>query len=148
MRKPERYISEAKKNKVRLAGTCLDILHVNYLKKDKLALKWITSGIPITKKLDAKVMLLPFFGDGALSTRRKWTMVGDALKELAPEAEKAGIKLGLENTISAEDNVRIMDGPAPKRCWCITTSEIPRGRASMLFGRCAGSAAAAYARYT
>jgi len=110
----ERYISEAKKNKVRLAGTCLDILHVNYLKKDKLALKWITSGIPITKKLDAKVMLLPFFGDGALSTRREMDYVGDALKELAPEAEKAGIKLGLENTISAEDNVRIMDRAGSK----------------------------------
>jgi sugar phosphate isomerase/epimerase len=35
--------------------------------------------------------------------------VGDALKELAPEAQKAGIILGLEDTISAEDNVRIMD---------------------------------------
>ncbi len=34
---------------------------------------------------------------------------GDALRELAPEAEKADVILGLENTISAEDNVRIMD---------------------------------------
>lgn len=110
----ERYISEAKKNKVRLAGTCLDILHVNYLKSDKLALKWITSGIPITKKLDAKVMLLPFFGKGALSTRQEMDYVGDALRELAPEAEKAGIKLGLENTISAEDNVRIMERAGSK----------------------------------
>jgi L-ribulose-5-phosphate 3-epimerase len=31
------------------------------------------------------------------------------LKELGPEAEKAGIFLGLEDTISAENNVRIMD---------------------------------------
>src|SRR5262249_43665366 len=28
---------------------------------------------------------------------------------IAPEAEKAGVILGLEDTISAEDNVRIMD---------------------------------------
>jgi L-ribulose-5-phosphate 3-epimerase len=35
--------------------------------------------------------------------------VGDALRELAPEAEKAGVILGIEDTISAEDNVRIMD---------------------------------------
>jgi sugar phosphate isomerase/epimerase len=35
--------------------------------------------------------------------------VGDALRELAPEAEKAGVILGLEDTISAEDNVRIME---------------------------------------
>ena len=31
------------------------------------------------------------------------------LRELGPEAEKAGVILGLENTISAEDNVRILD---------------------------------------
>jgi L-ribulose-5-phosphate 3-epimerase len=35
--------------------------------------------------------------------------VGDILKELAPSAEKAGVILGLEDTISARDNVRIMD---------------------------------------
>jgi sugar phosphate isomerase/epimerase len=35
--------------------------------------------------------------------------VGDALRDLAPEAEKANVILGLENTNSAEDNVRIMD---------------------------------------
>jgi sugar phosphate isomerase/epimerase len=31
------------------------------------------------------------------------------LKEIAPEAEKAGVILGLEDTISAEDNLRIME---------------------------------------
>jgi sugar phosphate isomerase/epimerase len=31
------------------------------------------------------------------------------LRDLAPDAEKAGVILGLEDTISAEDNVRIMD---------------------------------------
>ena len=35
--------------------------------------------------------------------------VGDVLREIAPEAEKAGVILGLEDTISAEDNVRIME---------------------------------------
>ena len=35
--------------------------------------------------------------------------VGNALRDLAPEATKAGVILGLEDTISAEDNVRIME---------------------------------------
>ena len=35
--------------------------------------------------------------------------MGDALGEMAPEAEKAGVILAIEDTISAEDNVRIMD---------------------------------------
>jgi sugar phosphate isomerase/epimerase len=105
----QRYLEEAAKNKTALAGTCLDILHRNYLKNDKLGQKWLADGIPITKKLNAKVMLLPFFGKGALETRQEKDYVGDILRELAGEAAKSGVILGLENTISAEDNVRIME---------------------------------------
>jgi sugar phosphate isomerase/epimerase len=103
------YVDALKEYGIAAAGTCLDILHVNYLKNDKLALKWIADGIPITKTLNARVMLLPFFGKGALTTRAEMDHVGDALRALAPAAEEAGVILGLENTISAEDNVRIMD---------------------------------------
>ncbi|HXG34063.1 MAG TPA: sugar phosphate isomerase/epimerase family protein [Bryobacteraceae bacterium] len=105
----EQYLAETRKHGIAVAGTCLDILHVNYLKNDPLGQKWVAEGIPITKKLNARVMLLPFFGKGALTTRQEMEFVGDVLRELAPEAEKAGIILGLENTISAEDNVRIME---------------------------------------
>jgi sugar phosphate isomerase/epimerase len=55
------------------------------------------------------VLLLPFFGKWALETDAEKNYVGDALKELGAEAEKAGVILGLEDTISAEDNVRIME---------------------------------------
>lgn len=103
------YLAASKQHKIALAGTCLDILHVNYLKSDKLSLKWIADGIPITQKLNARVMLLPMFGQGALQTAAEKDYAGDALRELAPAAEKAGVILGLENTISAEDNVRIME---------------------------------------
>jgi|SRR5581483_3795237 len=105
----DQYLSAAKKEGIALAGTCLDILHVNYLKNDKLGQKWVADGIPITKKLNARVMLMPFFGKGAMTTTEEMDYVGDVLRELAPEAEKAGIFLGLEDTISAKNNVRIMD---------------------------------------
>jgi len=108
------YLAAAKEHNIALAGTCLDILHVNYLKNDKLGQKWVADGIGITKKLNARVMLMPFFGKGALATREEMNYVGDVLKELAPEAEKAGIKLGLEDTISAEDNARIMERAGSK----------------------------------
>ena len=103
------YLQAFKRNRFRPAGTCLDILHVNYLKNDKLGQKWLADGIPVTRKLGAKVMLLPFFGKGALQTAAEKEYVGDALRELGPVAETAGVILGLEKTISAEDNVRIMD---------------------------------------
>src|SRR6478672_822296 len=104
----EQYLTAAKKEGIALAGTCLDILHVNYLKNDKLGQKWLADAIPITKKLNARVMLMPFFGKGAMTTTDEMDYVGDVLKELGPEAEKANIFLGLEDTISAENNVRIM----------------------------------------
>jgi len=105
----DQYLAASKKEGIALAGTCLDIFHVNYLKNDKLGQKWLADAIPITKKLNARVMLMPFFGKGAMTTTEEMDYVGDVLRELGPEAEKAGILLGLEDTISAENNVRIME---------------------------------------
>lgn len=104
-----KYVQLAKQHNIALAGTCLDILHVNYLKNDKLGQKWVADGIPITRNLNAGVMLLPFFGKGALETAQERDYVADALKEIAGQAERAGVLLGLEDTISAEDNVRLME---------------------------------------
>src|ERR1700749_52717 len=59
--------------------------------------------------MGVRVVLLPFFGKCALQTTAEMDKGGDILKELAPAAEKAGVILGLEDTISARDNVRIMD---------------------------------------
>lgn len=105
----QRYRAEARAQNMVLNGTCLDILHVNYLKNDKLGPKWVADGIRLTRKLGVRVMLLPFFGKGALTNRQEMDFVGDVLRELGQEAEKAGVILGLEDTISAEDNVRIME---------------------------------------
>jgi sugar phosphate isomerase/epimerase len=82
---------------------------VNGLKNDPLARRWIADSIPIARALGVKVVLLPFFGKQALTTRAEMDAVGDALRELAPAAQKAGVILGLEDTISARDNVRIME---------------------------------------
>lgn len=104
-----RYLDESRKHSLPIASTCLNILHRNYLKNDPLGKRWVAESIPITKALGARVILLPFFGRGALRTAAEKDFVGDFMKEIAPEAEKAGVILGLENTISAEDNARILD---------------------------------------
>jgi len=104
-----RYQQEFRASHFQPAGTCLDVLHVNYLKNDKLGQRWVADGIRLTKSLGAKVMLLPFFGKGALQTPAEKDYVGDVLRDLGPMAEKADVILGLEDTISAEDNVRLME---------------------------------------
>jgi len=105
----ESFIQESQNQELAICSTCLDILHENYLKNDSLGKQWVAKSIPITKKLRASVILLPFFGKGALRTSEEMNYVADYLKEIGPEAEKAGVILGLENTISAEDNARILD---------------------------------------
>ena len=103
------YLAAAKQHGIALSGTCLDILHVDHLKDNKQAQKWVADSIPITANLKADVVLLPFFGKASLTNHVEMDYVAGVLKELAPAAEKAGVTLGLEDTISAEDNVRIME---------------------------------------
>jgi len=104
-----RYLSLSAEHKIPINGTCVDRLHDNGLKSDKLAIQWVRDSIRLTNALKTKVLLLPFFGKWAIQNQDEGNAVGDALREIAPEAEKAGVILALEDTISAEDNVRIMD---------------------------------------
>ncbi len=103
------FLAESKRLGQPLTSLCLDILHVNGLKSDPLGQRWTAEAIPIAKAMGVKVILLPFFGKWALKTQAEMDFVGDALKEIAPAAQKAGVILGLEDTISARDNVRIME---------------------------------------
>ena len=104
-----RYREESMKQKMPLDGTCLDRLHVDCLKNDSRdAAKRVADGIRITKALGVQVMLMPFFGK-CTTGPDDFDSTAALLRELAPEAQKAGVILGLENTLSAEDNVRIMD---------------------------------------
>jgi len=103
------FLEESKRVRIPITSVCLNILHRNYLKSDPLGQRWVAESIPIAKALGVKVVLLPFFGRGALLTASDMNYVGDALREIAPAAERAGVILGLEDTISARDNVRIME---------------------------------------
>jgi L-ribulose-5-phosphate 3-epimerase len=109
-----RYRALARQYSIPIDGTCVDRLHDNGLKSDKLAPKWVLDSIRLTKQLGTQVLLIPFFGPWALKTQAEKEYTADALRDLAPEAEKAGVILGIEDTISAEDNVRIMDRAASK----------------------------------
>jgi sugar phosphate isomerase/epimerase len=103
------YLSLSKQYKLPIDGTCVDRLHDNGLKSDKQAPQWVLDSIRLTKALNTQVLLLPFFGRWAIKTQSEMDYVGDALRDLAPEAAKAGVVLGIEDTISAKDNVRIME---------------------------------------
>lgn len=103
------FLDESRRVNLPIESLCLEMLHRNYLKSDPLGQRWVADCIPIAKAMGVRVVLLPFFGKGALEIPAEMDKVGDILKEVAPAAEKSGVILGLEDTISARDNVRIME---------------------------------------
>jgi sugar phosphate isomerase/epimerase len=103
-----RYRAASKTQAIPIDSTCLDRLHDDCLKSSGAAPKWVSDGIRITAALGVRVMLLPMFFKCDVAPS-EFDYVGSVLRELAPDAEKAGVVLGLENQLSAEDNVRIMD---------------------------------------
>lgn len=104
-----RYKSLAAENRIPIDGTCVDRLHTDGLKDGGPALRWVADSIRLTNAFGTQVLLLPFFGVKALKTDVERNYVGDALREIAPEAERAGVILGLEDENSAEENAQIMD---------------------------------------
>jgi L-ribulose-5-phosphate 3-epimerase len=95
-------------------STYLDMLHVNCLKNDRLASKWVEKGIGITKNLNASILMTVFFGKCQVLQRRELDYVVDRFRELVPHAERAGVILGFENTSSGEDNRYAVDKVASK----------------------------------
>lgn len=104
-----RYLEESARHGLPVDSTYLDVLHANCLKDGRQAPEWVRRGIEITRKLNAKVLMTVFFGKCALLTRAEMDTVAGAFRELAVEAERAGVVIGFESLLNAEDNLRVMD---------------------------------------
>ncbi len=91
---------------------------------------YVIDAVEAAAALGAKNILIAFFGNGDLRLRdardrfrnisegpfkvyeldsRGVTRVVEALKQIVPRAEDAGVALGLENTLTAEQNLEIID---------------------------------------
>jgi sugar phosphate isomerase/epimerase len=103
------YLDAAKANGLEIAGVVLDVFHPKPLKSDPEAASFLAPGIEIARNMHARVLLLPFFGKGALANREEMGRSADIIKEHVATAKKAGILLGLEDTISAEDNAWMLE---------------------------------------
>ena len=94
---------------VPLDATYLDQLHVDCLKSSSQAPLWIRKGIHITKNLNAGILMTVFFGKCQVLERKDLDYVLNQFAEILPEAERAGIVIGFENTSSGEDNRYAVD---------------------------------------
>ncbi len=112
LRKPElqkQYLELSRKLKVEISSLALGVLNDVPLKSDPRAEQWVHDSIQVSRALGTRVVLVPFFAKGDLRNDPAGTdAVVERLKRLAPGAEKAGVILGLESWLSAEQHLDIL----------------------------------------
>jgi sugar phosphate isomerase/epimerase len=125
-----RYLELGREHGITFHSIALGLLNGNPLAEQPRAAVWVVDAIEAAVALGATNVLMAFFGNGDLRLRdadgefidepengfsvyrldeTKVTSVVDTLRQIAPRAEDAGIALGLENTITARQNLEIME---------------------------------------
>jgi sugar phosphate isomerase/epimerase len=107
----EAYLKAARENRVEIASLALSETNNVPLFSEPRAAIWLLDSIEVCRALNVKVVLIACFAKGELRADDKPSIdrVTDLLKEIAPRAEKAGVILGLENYMSAEANLSLIE---------------------------------------
>ncbi len=113
LRRPEVqqiYRQAVKKTGVEVSALAIGELNSIPYKSDVRAIEWVSDSIDVCQTMGCKVVLLAFFSKGDLKGDKKGTdEVVRRLKEVAPKAEKAGVILGIESWLSAEEHMDIIE---------------------------------------
>jgi sugar phosphate isomerase/epimerase len=103
------FLEAAQRADVEVASLCMSLLWQASLKSDPHGARYLSDCIDICKSLGRTIILVPCF-DLDLSKAGEIAQFSAAIHDAAAKAEKQGIVLGLENWLSAEDNMRVIDG--------------------------------------
>jgi len=129
LRRPDaqqRYQDAAKKSGVEVLSLAISELNNIPYKSDPRTIPWVSDCIDVCQAMGCRVILLAFFHNNDLRNDKAGTdETVRRLKEVAPKAEKAGVILGIESWLSAEDNMRIIDrvgSPAVKVYYDVANS--------------------------
>ncbi len=114
LRRPEvqkAYREAAARTGLEIASLAITEMNRVPLKSDPRAARWLADSIGVCKALGLTITMPACFSAGDLDMRKTGEidhLVG-VLKDVAPDAEKQGVTIGLENYLSAEDNLRIIE---------------------------------------
>ena len=104
------YLAAARQNGLEVASLALGELNNIALKNDPRAAIWLIDSIDVARALGVKVILVAQFFHGELKGDKEGVdRTVEILREIAPRAEKAGVILGLENYLSAVENLDILE---------------------------------------
>jgi len=77
---------------------------------DSDAEQWVSDCVDVMAKLGQHIALLAFFNKGDIKGKSlEQAEVIRRLKQVAPKAEKAGVILGIESWLNADEHLRILD---------------------------------------
>jgi sugar phosphate isomerase/epimerase len=102
------YLEAARRTGLEVASLCISLFWQAPLKSDPRAAPWLSDCVDICKALGLRVVLIPCF-DLEPSKAGDSERFAAAIKGVAAKAEKQGVVLGLENWLSAEDNLRVIE---------------------------------------
>lgn len=101
---------------MKICSICVPCYHKFLFEEDKNGVEFMKKIVDDAAELGAENILIPFFGKSSLYQKEKQEFRQERLaplvkrlKEIAPYAAKKGIVLALENTISPEDNIKLLD---------------------------------------
>ena len=98
------YLKESERTRVKISSLAIGELNNVPYKSDPRAEDWVSDSIDIAKNLGVTVVLLAFYEKGDLRNDEAGKKeVVNRLKKVATKAEKAGITLGIESYLSAEE---------------------------------------------
>ena len=104
------YAAAEQKHGIAVSSLAMAILNGIPYSSDPRAERWVRECVAVMPKMKQKILLLAFFGKGDIKGKPELTKeVIRRLKKVAPEAEKAGVTLGLETWLSAEEHMHIID---------------------------------------
>lgn len=104
------YLEAAKRTGVRIGGLAIGALNEVPYKSDPRTEQWVHDCIGVAKNLGVKAVLLAFFAKNDLRNDPAGiTEVVRRLKAVAPVAERAGVQLGIESYLTAEEHIDIID---------------------------------------
>ena len=114
LRQPElraTYKRLAREHGLSIPSVVLGAFNQMQLYAEPVSAIWLLDAIDAAADLGAKVILVPSFGNEALAwaDRERVRRFAAAVREAGPRAARRGVTLGLENRLSADENLKLLD---------------------------------------
>jgi len=107
----DNFLDQARRQKMQIASLAMGVLNNVPYKSDPRAERWVRQGINVAEAMGINLILLAFFGEGDL--------------KIASQAEVAGVTLGIESWLSADQHIDIIErvgSPAVKVYYDVANS--------------------------